>query len=711
VIIEQIKIIFAILFQMSTVIVKNVPNPAFALDEVSSDSASIASRKQMQYLPIDSLAYYKYFETSIQTNAINIAFNLTDPESFLDPKGIYVMFQMQLTTNWPFCVQNNPEGRLAGFPSLDQTISALIREVSLTTSTGMEIDKVQRYNIWASIIEQNTLPSESDTNPFTKASPRHRFKDEIQAIPLVPANLPNTTLLGTGQTDASSQIVDRAEYISQSLEGDNSLFTHRSTNLFSGPTAPYNALGNSTGPLSTPTLSAANTTNTAVLGARTTQVRVVMRISHLPFFNRFNMIPLFLFKNGIRLTIQLENPKRAFYVKAVPRFLTQLNSAVVATATDLQEANLFIPGLYEQPITSNANSLVFSGHNFVQSGYAQFRSVPLRGFACVRGGAGAAVGTNGANQLNLQSQSYAVPCGATNLKIDYTVFNPVVLCDLVKPSAEVGRSYLQMYQSAGGIPFKYTRVGHTSFTLPAGSTTGVKQINIPVSARSMRGMFVVFQDQETDSANSIMFPHLSNFMHLRLYQAQLTIGGTSFPQLPITFNGLTGLNGTSQINGMTNLDYTQILDQYPFFRMLMNTQGSSNITPKSDLSWLDMSMTNYSQTGVVPYTTAVKAANSTTVLEQAFLDPTGNAAQISAFGAAIGEKIGWKDTRNFVLAFDTQRDDNSWGTGVDTTQSGSVNLYLNFTPTVPYPNQVTVRVFYLFDSVLTVQQNGNLVRS
>lgn len=687
---------------MSTVVVKNVPNPAFVADDIVSDSAQIASRKQMQFLPMDSLAYYKYQGSLTNTNAVDITFNLTDPESFLDPKGIFLQFNMILTTNWPFSIAINPQGQHdAAFPTLDQTVSALIRKITISSSTGMKIDEVDRYNIWANIVEMNTAPQEGSTNPLKKQSQRFRGK----GFTLGDNNVQATGGAGTSLSDDSSRVINREEYISRSIEGSSTPALHYSKS-YAGPTntTNYNLNGNYA-PLTAQNLGAnAGAYNSATMGARTTQARVILRLDHVPFFNRFNMIPLFLFKNGLRVTISLEHPQRAFYVRSVPNNTLKLSSAP-GGAQSAFNANSINTTYGNYPLVNGVNAnLCFPGYDFVPAATMNKYFFPLivDQAMCVNG-AGATNAAGGGNGSPYYRQSWVVAAANTGanvnnqgLMIDYHITNPVILCDLVKPAAEIGREYLQLYQTPGGVPFKYSRIGLSSFTFPANSCTGTKQINIPISVRSLRGMCIVFQDTESDTASSILYPHLSGFMHLRLFQAQLTIGGTSFPQLPITFNGIPSFSGTNGKNPLLGVDYSTAYDQFPFLRLLMNTAGSSTITPQADLAWLDMAGTDYTATGVVAPTT--RALAGTVPLE--------------GYGDGVNENIPWRDARNFVLAFNTQRDDNSWGTGVDTTQSGTVNLYLNFTPNnaTPYPNQVVVRVFYLYDSVLSVQQNGNLVR-
>jgi hypothetical protein len=276
-----------------------------------------------------------------------------------------------------------------------------------------------------------------------------------------------------------------------------------------------------------------------------------------------------------------------------------------------------------------------------------------------------------------------------NTAWSFNILNAEMLCDFVKPSSEVFLQFQQAFQSPAGIPYAFKRILYKTAILQP--TEGFAQVPLPVSVRSLRGVLVVFSDSYANSSgpdNSRKhFPAISSLMKRGLSRAQLVIGGQNYPSYDLN---LTELG----------------LEQIPELECLFNVSGLGGFNPSFDLTEL-LSSTNY----VIGLG---KNAN-----QAPFSAGWTDVVNVTNGNMGIQE---YHDTSKFVLGLSTMKKDGDFVTGVDTSQSGSVYLNLQFKLNKDVVNgyqgdfggrsgrQIFMQCFAICDAVFTLQNDANLVR-
>lgn len=267
--------------------------------------------------------------------------------------------------------------------------------------------------------------------------------------------------------------------------------------------------------------------------------------------------------------------------------------------------------------------------------------------------------------------------------------NVEMLCDFVKPSSEVFLQFQQAFQAPAGIPYAFKRVLYKSTTLQP--SEGYAQIPLPVSVRSLRGVLVVLSDVYANSlpatdATRKHFPAISAFQKRGLSRAQLVIGGQNYPSYDLNITELG-------------------LEQIPELECLFNVSGLGGFNPSFDVTEL-LSTCNYA-VGL--------GKNGVT---QPF---AGQWTDINSNPGNMGVQE-YHDTSKFVLGLSTMKKDGDFVTGVDTSQSGSVYLNLQFKLNKDVANgypgdfggrsgrQIFLQCFAICDAVFTLQNDANLVR-
>jgi hypothetical protein len=222
-------------------------------------------------------------------NAIVIDF--TDPERFMDAASMEIRFQFQ-----PYFYKYNdrqqgtvnfypyPKG---ASPILDQSILALIKRITLGNAQGLIIEEITRQNLLANVLI--SLTSSPDISQFNSSFSavasscgRRQLGNYLEAPDDPAAFTPDAGYL--------------TEIISNTVDSEGSYYTGLDYSLTATQT-----LGQQTGQVG------------ANFGAFQTPRNVVMRLTTSSFLNRNPMIPLFLYRNGLRMTIELEDPRIAFY--------------------------------------------------------------------------------------------------------------------------------------------------------------------------------------------------------------------------------------------------------------------------------------------------------------------------------------------------------------------------------------------------------------
>ena len=278
---------------------------------------------------------------------------------------------------------------------------------------------------------------------------------------------------------------------------------------------------------------------------------------------------------------------------------------------------------------------------------------------------------------------------ANRAAITYNLKNLELLMDLVKPAADDFMKYQQAFQSPSGIPYSYKRSIYISKTVEY-SGTGLTQIPLDISVRSLTGLLVTLQDPlsglpGTDSASAYSFPHISSFLRRGLQRAEVVIGGQIYPIYPLLFR-------KSGDNDANNWNDAHILEAENMFGVI----GNAGFTPSFSKAQYDTTR-NYGMCMHLGYSN-----NDAGLLN--LVNGNVNASKIPT----------WYDSSKFVLAFSLAKDDlQQFATGLDTSQSGqlSMNLYWNTLDPFSYlATRIRLNIFAFCDAVFTLQNDANLVR-
>lgn len=273
---------------------------------------------------------------------------------------------------------------------------------------------------------------------------------------------------------------------------------------------------------------------------------------------------------------------------------------------------------------------------------------------------------------------------------DFALQNVEMLCDFVKPSSEVFLQFQQAFQAPAGIPYAFKRILYKTAVLQP--TEGFAQIPLPVSVRSLRGVLVVLSDTFANASGTDNtrkhFPAISSLMKRGLSRAQLVIGGQNYPSYDLNLTEL----------GM---------EQIPELECLFNVSGLGGFNPSFDPTEL-LSTTNYA--------VGLGKNGTTNPFNSQWVDIN----QVTA-GTNMGVQE-YHDASKFVLGLSTMKKDGDFVTGVDTSQSGSVYLNLQFKLNKDIANgyqgdfggrsgrQIYLQCFAICDAVFTLQNDANLVR-
>ena len=135
------------------------------------------------------------------------------------------------------------------------------------------------------------------------------------------------------------------------------------------------------------------------------------------------------------------------------------------------------------------------------------------------------------NALSSVLSQWSLP--ESQRKFRYEISNPQLMLNLVKPSAEVAMRAQQDFTSPSGIAVKYKKVIYQKKSFND-QTSGLLQVTIPVSVRSLTGVIFVIQDPALDAVpnnviNNMLLANLSTFQNRRLTEQYIQVGGQQYP--------------------------------------------------------------------------------------------------------------------------------------------------------------------------------------
>lgn len=296
-----------------------------------------------------------------------------------------------------------------------------------------------------------------------------------------------------------------------------------------------------------------------------------------------------------------------------------------------------------------------------------------------------------------------------------------LMADMVLPSDNIRAEYQEMYMSANGINYPFTRVFQNFQVLGSSGTPlqGQIQYVIPLKARSLKTLLVILTDPLIDGYSNDMtsynFPALSSFRMGGLYEAYLQIGGETYPAHRYRFD----------ISMLQNSHLPEVLST-------LDIQMNTNYAPQYHISRLHRESRNYLCYGQFDANSGAgwdsSVLQKTPALNASLgLSSSGNilGSSVIVTGAAgtagsdwstqgmkdttIGRRYKYVDTSRFIMAFNLSRVDNDFMAGVDCAQgTGAVVLFMTFAAT--NTRQLNLYTYGFCDTVVTVQEAQVLVR-
>jgi hypothetical protein len=619
--------------------VKSVPNPYFGTKDLTSFASSIVSRRRIK-VPCNHPTTYSHNSQSARPYILR--FDISDPENFIDTDSMRVNFDIDLEL---------PATRAAFIKGKEETV------VHTSTTNPDGFGKYISYTTDLPVEFMDEKDKDTEYDPLN----RNPFSLDGGLSALV-ARVKVSNVQGL-------VIEEHTEY-----------------NLWSNIIAKFE-----------PSFQKENDLTNFVPEGLTT-FRVSMELKSLSIFKQMKYFPLFLFRSALRIEIEFEDPKLAFYMKeSTPRASTD---PVKYGGTVLGKEPHDITNCYRLYYPSNDGTYWYNTRKPVQLLYEGVGNYLTDVRHRLLG-----VGTKNANKdgrntgISVTEQpivkEVVVPYArfrrltvndttvtATDLypnDINYSINNAELTLDFVKPSSDVMLAYINAYNSPSGIPYSYVRTFYHTHQTTSGTAVAPLQLQLPFSVRSLRGIFVVITDQLSSfSGNDITwqaFPSLSSFMTRGLRQAQLVVGAQQFPsyRLDIRKPG-------------SNLCTGHLPELETIANQLFSAGGHD-----FSMEGLGRFSTNYHDYGYY----------------DGLLGATADPENIKGINnSPLG---GYRDTRDFILGFSTQKFDGDFASGIDTTASGQITLNLTFDEHVT-PRKRQIHIFGIADAVFTLQKDASLVR-
>lgn len=681
--------------------VKSVPNPFFSVNELASFAGSIVSRRRVK-IPC---AYPTTYGHNGQSTLPYVArFDLADPENFFDTESLRL--------------------------SMDFT----------------PVDEQKGTGVTATLI----YPVRRDgTDDF--------FNDDAKATEYAATSKPVFASITGADALTYSANMARSDYAYTSgwqeqwtpvMDGGASALLARvrignAQGLLIEEHVQYNLWSNVASKLSPQSAKDGDITNLTAdasnfVGGKAR--KLLMELKNISIFKQMRFFPLFLFRSALRVEIEFEQPKMAWYYPKLKLPDQQLNQLSASTIGAINSNIAY--AAQSTPLLNGASTQIMKDLGLVSSVirlhvHGHPLQIPYFDFACtslhdntsssiswlhleplhVVATAGSTVvgarystsdfmstyfqGANASNLVLLKMEYIHYPFkthvvignnGTTlypKFAWDYKLDNLEMLVDFVKPSSEIMVSYINQYNSPSGIPYSYLRSFYHSKITDSGSAFSPMQITLPFSVRSLKAILVVISDPlsaYTGNDSTIYnFPSLSAFQMRGLREAQLVVGAQQFPAYQLRFD---------------QPDSTHVNQHLPELELISNLLFSSG---SHSMKWEGLRKYGEDYSDFGHYDRAITREASLNATLAKYVVGRGAGPSDSATSPW------YRDTRDFVLGFSTQKFDGDFASGIDTTASGSVTLNLHFDAhRVSRPRQI--HIWGLADAVFTLQKDASLVR-
>lgn len=660
--------------------VKSVPNPYFGVGELASFAGSIVSRRRVK-IPCSFPTTYSHNGQSSLPYVVR--FDIADPECFFDTDSLRLSFD---------------------FTPIDSTGATGVRSTyraqhQFVAEAKDEATVAAVYPNGASAVIDNTIYKGKGTNAYARLWPEEWCP-----------------ILDGGASALMSRIrIGNAQGLL--------IEEHVNYNLWANVAQKLRSQTSVDGDLT-------NRTADNLPFIRCASEKYLVELQNISIFKQMRYFPLFLFRSALRVEIEFEQPKLAWYYpkiiygsapsiglvkstvdaapngplawdstvlvqdkyalddtsshclrlhlsghsKNVPYIDVQITSRPKPSATEALDNQLIglLPLHVYGSTAANTTTTAwfasyFTGESNVRVGKIEWIHYPFRVLS---------VGdTTAGNNVFFPSL----------FDWNYKIENAELMMDFVKPSSEVMVSYINQYNSPGGIPYSYLRTFYHTKMTESGTSQSPFQMTLPFSVRSLKAVIVAISDplsSYTGNDNTyVLFPSLSAFQMRGLREAQLVVGAQQFPSYQLRFD-----------QPADSPFVNQHLPELELITSTMFSTGNHSMKPKKLLRYGE----DYSDFGFYDATQSKAGSDAAAV------------TALIANRGVVGNSKCYRDTRDFILGFSTQKFDGDFASGIDTTASGSVTLNLYFDAHGSRARQI--HVWGLADAVFTCQKDASLVR-
>lgn len=689
-------------------IVKPVPDDDMLLKEMATSSNSIVSRRRV-FAGATTQGPFSYKNNNYGA-PFKVTFDIMEAESFLDLRTLLFnaimipQFYRSQTAAPPSPTQEATGGvpyMKGSGPELDRSIDSLLVTLRIGNSQGLIIEQHDNYGNWCAIL--NTHNGE--------------YKDTDHPLTCTSMNYPLVQYFNGGDNYSAYRSDNRANYLTSAAVDD------QASSIPNAVVTPTNAGGKATA-----------------------QRNLLIPFTGSSFLNRIKLLPMFLLRSGLRIELEFEDPRLAFFNNCGFEYAgpLTLTTNTLATPTLIGPSNT----------TISAGDVVIITHSAV----------------------GVDNGVNGAllnglvtlanNPLGLPIYSFVAPTtlaqvgpGLATVTFATAIGTQFLAGTTAFPTPTFTASSVTFYANYFGYILRPRAgavvVSTTAQLTAANFASGLHPYNIvsrdvPVEGVS-GGPFWSYGIQNPqlicdfikpsseiyqEYLNRFQMPEGIPYAYDRILYQQVQLVstiGAGVQSIPLNFSvrSLKGIvlvlqdpiadsaqkssyvqlnfpcKSAFMLRGLKSANLQIGAQQYPAYTMNFGNETANQLLVESGLlmgsfsksldSWAEDRLgTDYARCQGV-----IGAAAATGV--------------VNAFDTIVN----YKDTRSAVIGFSTMKKDNGFLQGVDTTQSGNIMLNLNFSsnlPIHPYTataivqRAITVKVYAIADAVFSIQKDSNAVR-
>jgi len=271
------------------------------------------------------------------------------------------------------------------------------------------------------------------------------------------------------------------------------------------------------------------------------------------------------------------------------------------------------------------------------------------------------------------------------------------MLNLIKPSAEVAMKWQQDFASPSGIAVKFKKVIYRKNSFNEQSS-GLLQITLPISVRSLTGLIFVLQDPALDAVpnnviNNMILANLSTFQNRRLTEQYVQVGGQQYPVY--MYQMRPDGDGTQYWEA-------HLIEAEKLFAVAGNSSFNASLSKPMLKKTRNMIAGGW--------------LGSSNPIQRGNLGPSNRCTYLDTSGSVYSMNLAKDWMRTFTCGIDSSAVGNISLNLQFKDPSNASNVSTAFGPTSGGTNQsgsraFSIHMFALCDAVLTLQESANMVRS